>query len=62
MVVIKILFAICKFCQHRKFFLLHHLILCPLLLLKVKKVKSSHKITACYEEFEGLEDKGSMVL
>ena len=41
MVVIKILLAIRRFCQHRKFFLLYHLLLCPPLLLKAKKVKSS---------------------
>ena len=40
-VIIEIFFAFHRFHQHHKLFLLHHLLLCPLLLLKVKKVKSS---------------------
>ena len=40
-VVIEILLAICRFHQHHKLFLLHHLFLCPPLPLKVKKVRSS---------------------
>ena len=41
LVVIEILLAICRFHQHHKLFLLHHLFLCPPLPLKVKKVRSS---------------------
>ena len=40
-VMIEILLAIRRFCQHCKFFFLHHVFLCQPLLLKAKRVRSS---------------------